>query len=183
MRVLETDRLTLRPFTRDDLQDIQRVVYSDPIVCRFYCGKARSLDETRDWLIHRIWQASESKLGFSAVVRRQDEAMLGLLALQPYLADFVVFEGDPDAPFHSLEVELTYALGRSYWGQGYGTEAGEALIAHAFEGLRIRRLVNAVNGQNIPSIHLMKRLGFRLEKNLHPDGKDDVVGILDNNLA
>ena len=29
----------------------------------------------------------------------------------------------------------------------------------------------------------MRRLSFRLERNLHPDGAGDVVGVLDNDRA
>ena len=55
MKVCETERLVLRPFTMDDLDAIHRVVYSDPEVCRLFCGRTQQLgfrlekDQHPDW--------------------------------------------------------------------------------------------------------------------------------------
>jgi RimJ/RimL family protein N-acetyltransferase len=184
MRTLETERLLLRPFTLDNVAEIHRQVYSDPIVCEHYCGKTRALEETRQWIAYRIWQLKDSQLGFLAVERKADRELLGLVALQHYVASWIVWEDAPSLPFATLEVELTYALGRAHWKQGYATEACRALIDYAFRELRIPRLAYAVSGANPNSYNLMRRLGFRLGKNLHPDavGKDDVVGVLENTL-
>jgi len=77
-------------------------------------------------------------------------------------------------------VELSYALGRPYWGNGYATEAGRTLVAYAFETLGLARIAYGVDGANTRSVGVMRRLGFRLERNLHPNGAEDVVGVLDN---
>ena len=182
MRSLITRRLLLRPFTRDD-EGIHRLVYADPEVAVPFGRTTRTLDEVRDWLIHRALQAAEDDLGFWAVVRTADDNLLGLVALQPYVPWWIVWEHDPQARHHRLEVELSYALGRAHWGQGYATEAGRALIGYAFERLRLPRIAYGVDGGNLGSVNLMRRLGFRLERNLHPDGAAGVVGILDNDRA
>ena len=179
---LETDRLLLRPFTRQD-EAIHRLIYADPVVARRFAGTTRTLEEVREWLIHRAWQAAEDDLGFWAVVRRADASLLGLVALQPYVPWWIVWEHDPQARHHRLEVELSYALGRAYWGHGYATEAGRALIGYAFDRLRLPRIAYGVDRHNLHSVNLMRRLGFRLEPNLHPDGAGAVVGILDNDRA
>jgi RimJ/RimL family protein N-acetyltransferase len=72
VRSLTTQRLLLRPFTRED-EGIHRLVYADPEVAHPFCGTTRTLEEVRDWLIHRAWQAAEDELGFWAVVRKRDE--------------------------------------------------------------------------------------------------------------
>jgi RimJ/RimL family protein N-acetyltransferase len=179
---LETDRLLLRPFTRHD-EAIHRLIYADPVVARRFAGTTRTLEEVREWLIHRVWQAAEDDLGFWAVVRTADDNLLGLVALQPYVPWWIVWEHDPQARHHRLEVELSYALGRGHWGHGYATEAGRALIGYAFERLRLPRIAYGVDRGNLRSVNLMRRLGFRLERNLHPDGAGAVVGILDNDRA
>jgi RimJ/RimL family protein N-acetyltransferase len=169
MKRLETERLLLRPFTNEDME-IHRVVFSDPEVCRYYCGKTRTEEETREWLIHRKWQVrSEDELGFLAVIRKEDERLLGLFALQLFAANWLVLEGEESSPYAPLVVELSYALGRDYWQQGYGTEAGEALIQYAFLDMRLPRLVNGIDDANTPSIRLAEKLGFRQVKNLHPE--------------
>lgn len=178
MKTLETKRLTLRPFTDDDI-DIHRQVFSDPEVCKFYCGRTRTEDETREWLIHRRWQAkSADELGFLAVVRKDDGQLLGLVALQLFVGLWLRLEDEP-GPYNPLIVELSYALGREFHGQGYATEACEALVDHAFRTLRLPRLVNGVDAENLPSVKLCERLGFRPVANLHPDA-DGPVWVRDN---
>jgi len=179
MKSLETQRLILRPFTTTD-EAIHDVVFSDPEVCHFYCRNTRTLEEVREWLVYRKWQARLEDLGFLAVVRREDQALLGLVALQPYVPTWIVWEDAPDSPYNNLEVELSYAFGRAYHRQGYAAEACRALIDYAFRELKIPRIAYGVDGDNVPSWSLMKSLGFRLGKNLHPDESNEVVGILDN---
>jgi RimJ/RimL family protein N-acetyltransferase len=179
MYSFETERLHLRRFRRDD-ERIHALVYGDPEVCGRWFSRLRTLGEVRDWLIYRELEGANDDLGFWAVVRKRDSALLGIAALQYYVASWIRLEDEPDPRFNRIEVELSYALGRAYWDNGYATEAGHALVEHAFRRLRIPRLVNAVDGENVRSVGVMRRLGFRLGRNLHPDGAGDVVGVLDN---
>jgi RimJ/RimL family protein N-acetyltransferase len=180
---LATQRLLLRPFTRED-EAIHRLVWADPEVAGpFSGGRTKTLEQVREWLVHRHLQAAEDGLGFWAVVRADDDILLGLVALQPYVPWWIVWEHDPAARHRHVEVELSYALGRPYWGNGYATEAGRALVTYAFETLGLARIAYGVDGANTRSVGVMRRLGFRLERNLHPDGAGAVVGVLDNDLA
>jgi RimJ/RimL family protein N-acetyltransferase len=179
MRSFETPRLRLRRFTCDD-EAIHEVVYSDLEVCRYYCRSTRTLDEVREWLVYRSWQGRDEDLGFWAVIRKEDERLLGLVALQPYIPRWIVWEDDPDARTNALEVELSYAFGRCFWGRGYATEAGRELIHYAFAILRIPRIAYGVDRANVRSVELMRRLGFALGRNLHPEGENDVIGVLVN---
>jgi len=181
MKTLETERLRLRPFTDAD-REIHRVVFSDPEVCRFYCTNTRTEEETREWLIHRRWQLrNEDELGFLAVVRKRDEQIMGLVALQLSVAYWLRFEEQPDTPFHPLTVELSYAIGREYQRQGYATEACEALIEYGFKEMRLPRLTNGIVPENVPSWRLCERLGFRKVRNVHPEGTGH-VWVRDNDL-
>lgn len=136
----------------------------------------------RERVAYRIFQLSESDLGFLAVVRSSDAAFLGLVALQFFVASWIVWEDAPNELTNRIEVELSYALGRDYWRQGYAAEACRAVVDYAFTDLRLPRLAYAVDGQNTPSVALMRHLGFRLGKNLHSDGAGEVVGVLTNPL-
>jgi len=179
MRALETERLWLRPFTNEDIE-IHLVVFSDPEVCRYYCGKTRTSEEVQEWLIHRKWQAkNDDELGFLSVVRKADNQIMGLVALQLFYAPWLILEESPESPFPPLGIELSYALGRAYQKQGYATEACLALMAYGFKELRLPRLINGVVPENEPSVRLVERLGFRREKNLK-DGSP--VWIRDNDM-
>jgi RimJ/RimL family protein N-acetyltransferase len=179
MDTFETERLVLRRFTKDD-EAIHALVFGDPEVVEPWFSRLKTLDEVRDWLVYRALEGASDDLGFWAVVRRADSALLGIAALQYYVASWIVWEDEPDAVHNRIEVEYSYALGRPRWGNGYATEAGRALIDHAFVTLRLPRLAYAVDGANVRSVGVMRRLGFRLGRNLHPDGRDAVVGVLEN---
>lgn len=56
--------------------------------------------------------------------------------------------------------ELAYWLGREWRGRGLMTEAGRAVIAHAFGPLNIHRLVVGHFAVNDGSRRLIERLGF-----------------------
>lgn len=179
MRTLQTDRLILRPFTPADIE-IHRVVFSDPEVCRYYCGRTRTPAETQEWLIHRMWQArNEDELGFLAMVRKPDGQIMGLAALQLMVSLTLRFEEEADTPFNPITVELSYAIGREYQRQGYTKEACRALIDYGFGEMRLARLVNGIAPENTASNAVCRSLGFRQVRNVHPTSPG-WVWVLDN---
>ena len=48
-----------------------------------------------------------------------------------------------------------------HWGRGYATEASRAAIRYAFEVLGVRALFAAHHPDNVPSRHVLGKLGFR----------------------
>jgi RimJ/RimL family protein N-acetyltransferase len=178
---LETSRLVLRFFARTD-EEIHPLVFADPEVAVPFCRTTRTLEQVRDWLVCRAVQATTDEFGFWAVERRADGALLGLVGLQAYVPDWIVWPDDPEATYHRIEVETSYAFGRVHWNHGYATEATRAVLDYAFGVLRLRRIAYAVDAANTRSVHLMRRLGFRELANLHPDAEGDFLGVLDNDL-
>lgn len=179
---LDTDRLVLRPFSPEDVVPIWRVIYGDPRVCEHYCGITWSVDEVRQWVTYHQLDTRYGDIGFAAVVRKCDQQIVGLVGLRPYVARWIVWQDAPNETFSRQEMELTYAFGREFWGQGYATEACSAVIGYAFRELRLPRLAYTVHVNNLNSWKLMRRLGFRFQRNLRPEAYEDVVGILDNTL-
>ncbi len=179
MNVLETQRLLIRHFEANDLPAIHRVVYGDPAVCHFFCGQTRSIEQTRAWLAYRSYESQHSEFGLLAVVRKDGGELIGLCGLQPYVGHWLILESVPDHTYYPLEVELTYAFGQAYWGQGYAGEACRAMIDYAFRELRLRRLVTGCHPDNVRASRLQQRLGMRRERNIHPQWPG-WGGILDN---
>ncbi|PSN11074.1 30S ribosomal protein S5 alanine N-acetyltransferase [filamentous cyanobacterium CCT1] len=58
---------------------------------------------------------------------------------------------------------LGYGLSAKYQGQGYMTEAGQRLIAYAFDELNLHRLMANYLPHNHRSANVLKRLGFQIE--------------------
>jgi RimJ/RimL family protein N-acetyltransferase len=59
------------------------------------------------------------------------------------------------------EVELGYWIARPYWGLGFATEAGQAMVAHAHGSLRLRRIAARHFVDNPASGRVLRKLGFR----------------------
>ncbi len=193
MKVLETERLILRPFQPEDRKEIHRLVYADPQVAPGWTGRTWALDEITESFARKLAQRPNG-LDFQAIVLKATVELLGLIGFQLYEADeieqWMTFEHatsrrayDPEF----IEVEITYALGYAFWHKGYATEAGQALIEHGFRELNIGRIVNSVAEENVHSVNLMKRLGLRIEHSLKPKpfsgpwhNSAGVIGILEN---
>jgi RimJ/RimL family protein N-acetyltransferase len=180
MKPLLTDRLLLRPFVAADADDLHSEVYSDFEVVRYYSGKGvLTFEQTQEHLISHLAAWSEGTLGRLAVVRRDGEQFLGQVHLDAYVNTFHRWRDEPQPRFNPLEVELAFAFGRQFWGRGYAYEACQAVIRYAFADLYLQRLVGGVAAENVRSVSLHRRLGYRIEPSLAGSG---FVTILDNDL-
>jgi RimJ/RimL family protein N-acetyltransferase len=56
---------------------------------------------------------------------------------------------------------VAYLLTRSAWGRGYATEAMQAVLRHLFGPLQVRLAMAQLEQDNLRSIALVQRLGFR----------------------
>jgi RimJ/RimL family protein N-acetyltransferase len=57
--------------------------------------------------------------------------------------------------------ELGYWIARPFWGLGYATEAGRAIVALAHDSLRLPRITASHMRDNPASGHVLCKLGFR----------------------
>ena len=58
-------------------------------------------------------------------------------------------------------LELGYWLGEPFWGRGYATEAGRAVIRFGFEALGLNQILAGHFEENPASGHVLEKLGFR----------------------
>jgi ribosomal-protein-alanine N-acetyltransferase len=61
------------------------------------------------------------------------------------------------------KTDLGYSVARPYWRRGIATEAGRALMQFGFETLSLHRINVDTRMDNIASVRLMEKLGFRHE--------------------
>ena len=61
----------------------------------------------------------------------------------------------------SGEHELGYWIARPFWGRGFATEAGQAVVATARDSLRLKRLASGHVLDNPGSGRVLAKLGFR----------------------
>ena len=163
---LETERLVLRRFTADDLDDLV-ALDGDPAVMRYINGgRPTTREEMRDeYLPH--WLAYYERgdaWGFWAAIERGTGRFLGWFHLRPQAED------PPDEP------ELGYRLIREVWGQGYATEGSRALIEHAFAKLGANRVYATTMAVNEASWRVMEKAGLRYVRTFHADWPDRIEG-------
>jgi [ribosomal protein S5]-alanine N-acetyltransferase len=147
---ISTARLALRLISDRDV-DAMFEVFSDPVVMRYWSTPPLADREGAVALVNEIHESFERQVMLKwGVARRADNMLMGTTTL--YNLDFT-----------NRRAELGYALGRTYWGQGYMHEALQALLSYAFETLDLRRLEADVDPRNEASIKSLERLGFQRE--------------------
>lgn len=144
---IQTSRLMVRAVGIDDLPDLLEI-NGDPAVTHFLpYATWQTLDDARAWFERMCALVETGSARQMVIVRRADAKIVGTALLFKY------DEG-------SARAELGYVIGRAHWRQGYAREALRALLAHAFEGLHLRRIEAEVNPDNVASDALLRALGF-----------------------
>lgn len=139
--IAETERLILRRYKREDLQDLFEYL-SDAEVVKYEPYKPLTFNETTENLAWRI-ETDE----MIAIELKDSRKMIGN-----------VYMGRRE--FDSLEIG--YVFHRNYWGHGYAAEGCKALIQQAFSN-GIHRIYAECDPLNKRSWKLLETLGFQRE--------------------
>ncbi|MFE4516820.1 GNAT family N-acetyltransferase [Kitasatospora sp. NPDC056783] len=163
---VSTERLLLRPFTPDDLDDLHayqgldevaRYLYRPPLT-RDQC--ARSLTrraagtvwaEDGDDLCLAVCPVGEARGGEARGAGK--EQVVGEVVLKL-------------ASARSRQVEIGWIFNPAYAGRGYATEAARAIAELAFAELGAHRLFARLDALNTGSARICERLGMRREAHL-----------------
>jgi aminoglycoside 6'-N-acetyltransferase len=155
--LLETPRLLLRPFCKTDLDPF--IAYrNDPHVYRFQGWKTPYLRADAEEFIHAMQSAVPGTPGewLQLAIQLRDSSLPAETCLLGDVA-FHVTRSNPRMAY------LGYTLARSAWGKGYATEAVIKLLEYMFRVLDLHRVVADCDVENLASIRLLERLGFRRE--------------------
>lgn len=139
--MIETNRLILRRYCKEDLQDLYEYL-SDEEVVKYEPYKPMNMDEVKENL---DWRISTDEM--IAVELKNSHRMIGN-----------VYMGRRD--FEALE--MGYVFNRNYWGNGYAAESCKALIQQAFSN-GVHRIYAECDPLNINSWKLLEALGFQRE--------------------
>jgi RimJ/RimL family protein N-acetyltransferase len=145
---IETDRLVLREWKEDDKKPFARI-NGDPMIMEFF--PRRLTEDDSDRLVDRFQQHFEKHgFGFYAAELKKTGEFMGFAGLQNV---------EMDVPFKGA-VEIAWRLDYEYWGKGYGTEAAEAVLDHAFTKLKLKEIVAYAVYDNSRALKLMEKLGM-----------------------
>ncbi|MGN6126495.1 MAG: GNAT family N-acetyltransferase [Humibacter sp.] len=159
MPVLETERLTLRPWRVDDAD----IAFAFDLYSRWevqrYIGRVPRVMADRDEAATRVarYAAEESSAthSLSVVERRDTGEPVGVLLLKPIPAS------GPTEPLQpSGDIEIGWHFHPDHWGQGFATEAARAVLQPALAA-GLPRVVAVTNPENVASQKVCLRIGMR----------------------
>jgi ribosomal-protein-alanine N-acetyltransferase len=174
---IESERLIFRRIEQADFEFFARI-HADPIVARYLGnGRARSIQETHE-LLERFYETYRTlELGPLAVLRKSDGVLIGRCGLSDMALEVIPASGKlsrvwyqrsqvPSGTNVIFEQELGYTFDRSYWGQGYATEAAARVFEYASSTMPFRPIVSVIHPDNTASIKIAKRCGAQQEDNV-----------------
>ncbi len=156
---VRTERLVLRRWRDDDLDDFAEM-NSDPEVVRYLRdGTPRTREESAEQLAGFMRHWEEHGFGLWAAVLPETAEVIGFvgLAVPTFLPEVLP------------AVEAGWRLKRRHWGNGYATEGGGEALRFGFDDLGLDRIVSVRHRDNEASRRVMERLEMTLEREtVHP---------------
>lgn len=149
-KIIENERLKLRPVAFDDVTDEYVSWLNDPEVNQFLEVRFQShtLGTVRDFVEKTL---NDSNSEFFAIVRKDVSKFIGTIKLGPinnihHFADMSIVIGD-----------------RASWGKGYASEAISLFTDYAFKNLKMHKIFAGLYAENIGSFKAFLKAGYHEE--------------------
>jgi RimJ/RimL family protein N-acetyltransferase len=147
---LVTHRLVLRPPAREDAPHVQRLAGAREIAANTATIPHPYPDGAAEaWIEQAALELAEGRGATFMALRRQGAVVVGTVGLRI-------------EPQHR-RAELGYWIGVPYWGQGFATEAAEAVVRYGFEELGLHRVFATHYRRNPASGRVLEKLGMSYE--------------------
>jgi RimJ/RimL family protein N-acetyltransferase len=160
--ILETERLTLRQFTEDDVDNLFGL-NSDAELMRYLTGgKPTPREEIRDEIIpfHLAVYERLDRLGTWAAESSAGGEFLGWFHFRPGPSTDIT------------NIDLGYRLRKAAWNKGYATEGSHALIRMGFTELGVERVFAHTMTVNTASRRVLEKCGLMLVRTVPYEGPD-----------
>lgn len=158
---LETERLILRQIT-DSITDGKDCLefINDYSVYRFWGLYDEAADPDGR---HRPKKKVKTDYHYNATMKeyrkkRELTWLMELKATGKVIGEIVLYDFQL-----KKQADIGYRINRDYWGQGFATEAGQAMLKVAFEYMNLQRLQIRCFSNNTGSKKVAEKLGFRQE--------------------
>ena len=147
---LYSNRLILRPFELSDAKDVQRLA-GDRAIADTTLEIPHPYEDgmAEEWIsTHREKFEAGEMVNF-AIILRETNGLIGAIGLTVVQR----FE----------RAELGYWIGKPFWGKGYCTEAGLAVLDYGFTVLNLNRICSHHFKRNPASGRVQQKLGMMHE--------------------
>ena len=151
MKILETERLTLREFNADDAEFILVLVNNPTWLLYIGDRNIKNLDDARHYRVNGpIKSYYENGFGLSLVSLKHDNTAIGMCGM---------------IRRNGLEhADIGFALLPQYAGKGYAFEIASATMDHAKKKLGLEKIVAITSEDNTHSIKLLNKIGLHFER-------------------
>lgn len=144
--ILETERLYLREMEQSDYASLCKILQDAEVMYAY--EHAFDDDEAQAWLDKQIKRYEDYGFGLWAVILKETGEMIGQCGLTMQECD------------GQEVVEVGYLFQKSFWHQGYATEAAIACKEYAFDKLNVDEVYSIIRDNNIASQNVAKRNGM-----------------------
>ena len=167
--ILKTERLLLRQLTLEDVIDLSSL-RSDPLVNKYLGRPDLCTVEEAVVFVEKINQGYEAgKNYYWAICELNDADFYGTICLWNFSQD-------------GRRAEIGYELNRQSQGRGYMNEALRHVIDYSRSVLKLNELEAYTHRENAPSLTLLKRFGFKINRAKRDiDNTDNVIFVLSFN--
>ena len=150
---LDTDRLILRPWAPDDLDDFHAYASVDGVGQMAGWNPHKSVDETRQILTKFMEHGN-----VFAIEHREDRCVIGSMGLHKPRFESLPPEQNPYP--HLRTCEIGYVLAKPYWGQGLMPEAVRRVQSYLFEEMAADLVFVSHYDFNNQSRRVIEKCGF-----------------------
>ncbi len=165
--LIETDRLSLRPFELSDAGFILKLLNSQGWLEYIGDRQVRTEEDAKMYLLNGpIKSCQVNGYGLSLVSLKDENIPIGACGLlkRDYLDD----------------ADIGFAFLPEYIGKGYGFESASAVMTFAKKELNITHILAFTVPHNIASIKLLEKLGLHFEKNFCMPGEEEELSLFSN---
>jgi len=151
--VLVTERLSLRPFQADDAAEVQALAGVREVAAMTYRLPHPYPDGMAEaWITSHAETYHNGREANFAITLLAGEKLIGSISLM--------------ISRENARAEVGFWLGKPFWGQGYATEALQAVLAYGFNALKLNRIFAQHFGVNPASGRVMEKAGMAYEGHL-----------------
>jgi [ribosomal protein S5]-alanine N-acetyltransferase len=148
--VIETERLILRPYRQDDLDDLAPM-FADPEHMRWYPAPF-TREQSQAWIDKQFERYERDGFGLFVVELLDGGGFAGTVGPTMQQVD-----GEP-------RVEIGWHIRPALKGRGLAVEAGDAARAWAFANLDVDHVISLIRPENTASCRVAGKLGMTIER-------------------
>lgn len=160
MENILTERCALTRLCETDIEELTKLYANEKV--RKYLGGTLSADKAAERLLASIDAADE----YNFVIKLSATCdVIGLLTVAPH--------------HDTKDMEISYMILPEHWVKGYATETIKALLDFCKNELILTRIVSETQTANKSSCQLLKKLGYKVERELWRFGARQALYVLE----